>query len=118
MDRKGFTLIEMLGCLAILCLVLCIGFFVTKDTLATTLSTLTDVSENQITEAASLYILENKTVWNNDGEEYVCLTVQDLVDKGYFDRNEVLSYKNKKIKIVRNSTTKVIDSVSLIDSCE
>ena len=118
MNRKGFTLVEMLGCLAILCLILCVGFFVTKDTLATTLSTLTDVSESQVIEAAGIYVLENKTSWINDGNEYTCLSVQTLVDVGYFNSNEVLSYKNRNIKVVRNSVTKVIDSVNFVNVCE
>ena len=43
MNRKGFTLIEFLGCMALLGVILAIGLYVTRGTLATALSTLTDV---------------------------------------------------------------------------
>ena len=37
---------------------------------------------------------------------------------GNFDDNELISYKDKKIKIVRDSSSKVITSVLIVDSCE
>lgn len=118
MNRKGFTLIELLGGLAILGAVLCVGLFVTGDTLATSLSTLTNVSTNQIKEASQLYILEHKMTWINNGEEYTCLTVKNLVDAGYFDTDEVSKYKNDEIKIIRNPLTRVINEVKIVDVCK
>ena len=118
MNRKGFTLIELLGCLAMLGVVLCIGLYVTRDTLATALSTLTDVSVEQIKEASELYILENKTTWINDSEEYTCLTVNNLVDAGYFEVDEVTEYKDDMIKVVRNPLTRVIKDVMVVDECK
>lgn len=118
MNRKGFTLVELLGSLAILGVILCIGLYVTRGTLATTLSFLTDVSINQIYDAAELYIVENKTTWINADEEYTCLKVKDLVDVGYFQEDEVTTYKDSMIRIVRNPKTRVVDSVKMVDDCE
>ena len=118
MNRKGFTLIELLGCLALLGLILCIGLYTTRGTLSTALSTLTDVSEIQISDAAQLYITENKTKWINDGEEYTCITVKNLVEMGYFEEGEVTTYKDKMIRVVRNPKTRVINSVKIVDVCE
>ena len=53
MNRKGFTLIEFLGCMAILGVVLALGLYVTRGTLSTTLSTLTEISENEVYETAN-----------------------------------------------------------------
>ena len=118
MGRKGFTLIELIGCLALMGIILCIGITATKDSLAISLSSLTDVSESQIYNAAELYVLENKTKWINDGSEYTCLTVINLVDAGYFDDGEVTTYKNKFIKMIRDPKTRVISSKEIVDECE
>lgn len=118
MNRKGFTLIELLGCLVLLGVVLCIGLYTTRGTLSTTLSTLTDVSENQIYKVTETYILENRITWINDGEEYTCVSVADLVDMGYFEENDISNYKNDFVKVVRNSKTKVINSFKLVNICE
>lgn len=118
MNRKGFTLIELLACFALLGVILGIGLLSARGTLATTLSTITDVSRNEIYNASKTYVLENGVNWTNDSEEYTCITVRNLVEKGYFEEDEVRTYINDKIRLVRNQTTKVIDSVSLVDVCE
>ena len=119
MNRKGFTLIELLGCLALLGIIFCIGLYSARGTLATSLSMLTGVSENEIYSASKLYVTENGVSWINvDDEEYTCLTVKHLVDKGYFQSDEVSSYNNDYIRIMRNQGTKVIENIKLVDSCE
>lgn len=117
MNRKGFSLIELLGCMALLGVILCIGLYSARGTLATALSTLTDVSINEIYDATEMYVLENKITWIKDGEEYTCLTVNNLVDAGYFEDGQVTSYKDDKIKVIRDTKTKVIGSIQLVDSC-
>ena len=117
MNRKGFTLIEMLGCLALLLVVLLIGVYITRDTLSTSLSILNDVSSKEIYDAAKLYVMEYKTTWTNIGDnEYTCLTVGQLVDSGYFASQEV--NKNDFVKVVRMPKTKVIESVEILEVCE
>lgn len=118
MNRKGFSLIELMACLALLGIVLCIGLYVTRGTLSTALSTITGVTVNEIYDAAELYVVENSTKWINDGEEYTCLTVSDLVDYGYFDDDEINTYKDSMIRVVRDSKTRVIESVRMVDICE
>jgi len=119
MDKKGFTLVELLACLALLGVVLGIGLYVTRDTLSTSLSTLTDVSKNQVYNAAKLYVLENSTNWVNiNGEEYTCVTLEELVDSGYFEDDEVSTYEDVFVKLIREPKTKVINGVSLVDVCE
>ena len=118
MNNKGFSLIELLGSLVLLGLILCIGLYSARGTLATSLSTLIGVSENEIYDTAEMYVLGNPVTWIKDTEEYTCLTVTDLVDAGYFEENEVLSYKDNKIKIVRDEHTKVVNNIKLVDICE
>ena len=118
LNNKGFSLIELLGSIALLGLILCIGLYNARGTLSTSLTTLKSVSEYEIKDTAEIYVIENPVNWINDGEEWSCITIKNLVDKGYFEDNEVTSYKNKKIKIVRNSKSKVITNVKIIDTCE
>lgn len=118
MNRKGFTLIELLGSLLLLAVILGIGLYTTKGTLATSLSSLISVSENEIYSASKSYVFENEVVWINNGNEYTCLTLDDLVDGGYFDMNEVLSYKDDVIKVFRDTDTKVIIDTIFVDVCE
>ena len=119
MNRKGFTLVELIACLALLGIILGIGLFITRGTLSTSLSTLTEVSEKQIYDTAKVYVLENKVSWINfDGIEYACLTVKEFVDHGYFESEEVTSYENNMIKIERNIKTKTIDRVRFVDDCK
>ena len=117
MNRKGFSLIELLGCLAIMGIILCIGLYSAKGTLATTLSTLDDISDNEIYNAAKTYILENKITWINDEIEHTCITISALVDSGYFKENEVIAYKDKSVKIIREPITKVITNTTIVEEC-
>lgn len=118
MNRKGFTLIELLGSMLLLAVILGIGLYTTRDTLSTSLSTLTSISKSEILNASKNYVFENAVTWVNDGEEYTCLTVNDLIDAGYFDMNEVLLYKDNIIKVMRDSTTRVIVDTDFVDACE
>jgi prepilin-type N-terminal cleavage/methylation domain-containing protein len=118
LNNRGFSLIELLGSLALLTLIFCIGLYNAGGTLSTALTTLDNISDGEIKNAAEIYIIENPVSWINDGNEWTCITTFDLVDKGYFDDSDVTSYKDKKIKLVRDSISKVITNVSVVDSCE
>ena len=59
MNNKGFTLVELLGCLVLLGFVLGIGLYSARGTLSTTLTTLDQVSENEIYDSAEIYLMEN-----------------------------------------------------------
>lgn len=117
MNKKGFSLIELLGYLAIFGIILCIGLYSAKGTLATTLSTLNDISVNEIYSAAKTYISENKITWVNDGIEHTCITISALVDSGYFKENEVITYKDKLVEIIRDPIIKVITNTTIVEEC-
>lgn len=118
MNRKGFSLIELLACLLLLGVVLYIGLYSTRGTLGKTFSVLTEISENEIYDTSEMYILENDVKWNNGDVEYTCLSFRELVDVGYFDYSDVKEYIDKDIKVVRDNITKVISSVNIVDVCE
>ena len=117
MNNKGFGLIELLGCLVILGLIFGIGLYSARGTLSTSL-TLDQVSENEIYDMAEIYIMENNVSWINNDIEYTCIDIDRLVDMGYFKSDEVSGYIDKFVKVVRDSSTKVINSTKLVDVCE
>lgn len=118
LNRKGFTLFELLASLIVLGVILGVGFYLARGTLATTVDAMNGVGEREVYDAAELYVLENNVSWINDGDEYTCLMVDQLVDMGYFDNGEVSSYQDRKIKVVRNSVSKVISDIKFVDVCE
>lgn len=118
LNRKGFTLFELLASLIVLGVILGVGFYLARGTLATTVDAINGVGEREVYDAAELYVLENNVSWINDGDEYTCLMVDQLVDMGYFDNGEASSYQDRKIKVVRNSVSKVISDVKFVDVCE
>ena len=118
MNNKGFTLVELLGCLVLLVTILSIGLYSARGTLARTFSVLDTVSEEEVYNASEMYVLEYDVKWNNGEEEYVCLTFRDLVDRGYFNINEVNQDIDEDIKVTRDSETKVVNKVEIVDVCE
>lgn len=118
MNNKGFSLVELLGCLMLLLTILCIGLYSARGTLARTFSVLDSIDENEIYNASEMYVLEYNVKWNNGIEEYTCLTIRELVDKGYFNTDEVSSYIDKEVKVIRDSETKVVSDVKVVDVCE
>ena len=118
LNNKGFSLIELLGSLALLGLILCLGLYSARGTLSTSLTTLDNVSDNEIKNAAELYVLENSKAWIHDEEEYACVNISILVDEGYLKNSEISSYKGMMVKIIRDSKTKVITNRIIVDDCE
>ena len=118
LNNKGFTLFELLGCLIILGIIFGIGLYSARGTLATADTMMNKISENEIYETVKLYIVEYPQSWYDGYEEYACVSVDELVDYGYFDRNEVIDYFGKDIRIVRDNSTKVINKIEFVDVCE
>ena len=118
MNNKGFSLVELLGCLVLLGVILGIGLYSSRGTLSTSLTIFDQVSENEIYDAAEIYLLENGGKWINNGEEYSCVKVSSLVDMGYFEYGEITNYSDKYVKVVRDSITRVISDRELVDECE
>jgi len=115
MNRKGFSLIELLACMALLGLILSIGLYLSKDTLSMAATSLNGITDNEIFDSAQIYVVEENVLWN-DG--YTCVMVSELVDNGYFDSNEVADINDKVIKLTRNEKTKVITNVYYVDECK
>jgi prepilin-type N-terminal cleavage/methylation domain-containing protein len=114
MNNKGFSLIELLGCLLILSLVLFIGVVVTRRTLATSLTQLRVVSDNEIFDAARTYALETSNYKNDK----VCVSVKTLILEGYLDDTNDEDIKEMLVQVSRDKLTKTIEIIRYVDKCE
>ncbi len=86
--NKGFTLIELLAVIIVLSVIATITLFATGAILKDAKDSLSDAQKTRLIEAAKLYYLENSDI------EYVC--VQELIDSGYIDVDQVLDPKDRQ----------------------
>lgn len=116
--KKGFTLVELLAVIVVITLISGVGIITYLKTINNSKSKATLLAINNIKEAAYLYSKEgtDEIEWVNsygkDGKEsgkYACVSVQQLINKGYFKDNffDKEIYKNSKIKISKNTFIEV-----------
>ena len=127
-NKKGFTLIELLATIAILAIVVSITLYVSLGAIEKSKEKSYKVTINNIQKEAANYLLENsdRLFFISDTKdlsvEYQCITVQNLIDMGYFneDITESKIDKNTKVNtnmyvyIKRDRTTKAINETILI----
>lgn len=106
--KKGFTLVELLAVIVVITLISSVGIITYLKTINNSKSKATLLAINNIKEAAYLYSKEgtDEIEWVNSydkyGKEsgkYACVSVQQLINKGYFKNNflDKEIYKNSKI---------------------
>ena len=129
LDNRGFTLVELLATLAVLSLVSTIVIYVAINVVNSAKDKSYLVTINNVEDAAVSYLRENsdkvRFVKYDDDLEYQCITVQNLIDTNYFDK-DVLNSKiskdktisgNNYIYIKRDINSKTVkDSKLIIDS--
>lgn len=113
-NRKGFTLVELLGCIALLGIILGMGLYVTRGTFSSTLTQLRNVSDSEVFDSARTYGMENSKIFDETNK--ACITVMDLIDLGYLDNTTDEEIINKKIILTRNDNY-VITSINYVDIC-
>ena len=114
MNKKGFTLTELLVGLAIIGILSVTLVYIVKGTLSTSMTQLSEINDNEVYEAAKMYAIENNAFKDNDS---ICILVSTLVDNGYLDNNIADELKAKIVKITRNSTNKTIEEIKYVLLC-
>ena len=106
LNNKGFTLVELLATLAVLSLVSTIVIYVAINVVNSAKDKSYLVTRNNVEKAAVSYLEENSDkihfVKYKDNIEYQCVTVQNLIDTNYFDK-DVLNSKISNDKTIRVS---------------
>jgi len=120
--NKGFTLVELLAVIAVLFLIVTIVIYTAMNVIDNAKSNSYKVTINNIQADANSYTLEDFSgYWLAGGaingwNEYQCVTVQNLIDSGYYDNDVLDSYVNEDrhvlatdyIYLERDSDTKTI----------
>lgn len=126
LDNKGFTLTELLATLAVLSLVSTIVIYVAINVVNSAKDKSYLVTRNNVEKTAVSYLEENNDkihfVKYKNNIEYQCVTVQNLIDTNYFDKDVLKSkISNDKtirvsdyIYIERDSNSKTIKNSKLI----
>ena len=106
--KKGFTLVELLAVIVVITLISGVGIITYLKTINNSKSKATLLAINNIKEAAYLYSKEgtDEIEWVNSYDQYgkesgkyACVSVQQLINKGYFKDNflDKEIYKNSNI---------------------
>ena len=91
MNKKGFTLIELLAVLVILGIILLITTYTVNSIIENARKSLSDSQKENIEEAAKTYYLKEGMNTND-----TCISVDELIEKGYIEKAEVLDPKDKE----------------------
>ena len=98
MNKKGFTLVELLAIIVILGLVTGIAITVILTVLSNAKDKSIELTKRNIREQSEKYIYEgfSNSNWkrSNSNEEYKCVTVQDLIDVGYYKQSIIEENKD------------------------
>ena len=119
-NKKGFTLVELLAVIVILGVIASIGIFAINNTIKKSKEKSYQVTIKNVEAQASNYLMENSGklffISTDDGKEYQCVTIQDLIDFGYLKDNVTESFiadktnvnKNDYIYLERDAVSKAI----------
>jgi len=125
--KKGFTLIELLVTLAVIAIITTITFVVINNVNNNSNEVVMEVNKESLSKAAITYVQEFKmNEWELDveGNEFVCISVNQLKNKGYFkgkleDENgnslddTTLKVTRDANKVISNEVTKDSDDCNV-----
>ncbi len=116
-NKKGFTLVELLATVAILCLILGITGSYVIQTMKHSDETATVLTKNSIKKMANTYIEEypEDVVWNDisgDTSKYTCISTQSLINKGYISSKDSKIDTNKYVLAIKDANQTITTSDS------
>ena len=94
-NRKGFTLVELLAVIMILSIISVVTIAITNGSIGNAKEKSYQVTINNIEKAASGYLTERSNeiefipLSEGSSQEFQCVTIQQLMDLGYFDKDEL-----------------------------
>ena len=115
LNKRGFTLVELLAIIVITAVILGIGTYGVIHLVNNSKTGATRISMNSIKESASIYSDEDSSRWiepYNDSYSYFCTTIGELINKGIIkkdatlpngiDRDKYVSIKKNKVTLVKS----------------
>lgn len=110
-EKRGFTLIELLATILIISLIMGISGMMINNTIKKSNERKEAIALNNIKKTASTYIEEypNDIIWNKeDNISYSCISVNSLIEKGYFTKKNVEESKVSQYIIVKKNQANAI----------
>lgn len=106
MNKKGYTLIELLAVIAILGILMGLAYVGVSSYLRSTTKAVIDDYEKNLKTAATNYLIKNSDMVPDVNQEVV-LDAQELKDKGFLE--EMMDPRNKNSSCVSGSYVKVVN---------
>ena len=94
MNKKGFTLVELLAVIAILGLLIAIISPVVKNLINDSEDSLSEQQKKLVVEATKKYMIENSELLP-EGSDRAIVYMSDLIDKGVIDNDKIIDPKSK-----------------------
>lgn len=110
MNRQGFTLVELLGCLALLGIVLAIGLYSSNEMMTTSLVKFRNVHDDEVFSSALEYVNDKDLSGN------IYVSVINLIDLGYINDMNDTKIRNKCVFV--NKKKDKIKEIKFVDSCK
>ena len=99
MNKKGFTLIEILGVIIILSLIIALVFPNILGGMKNADKEITESQKKLLDNAVDLYLDDNYNTKKDQSGTVYCVSISELIDKGYISKEEVSDNKDKNYKI-------------------
>lgn len=118
--KKGFTLIEVLGVIALLAVISSVGIVTYSNYKERVEKKANDISIKSIITSTLSYYNENKLEKiSSDGEyNYYCITINQLINTGYLKENDIKNVKgiatSNYVKLTENINNKTIDKKEIV----
>ena len=122
LNKRGFTLVELLAIIVITAVILGIGTYSVIHLVNNSKTGATRISVNSIKESASIYSDEDSSRWiepYNDDYSYFCTTIGELINKGIIKKNATLPNgidRDKYVSIKKNRVTLVKSEAVILAS--
>ena len=104
MDKKGFTLVELIAVIVLLAATALIAVPIVNRTIKNSKEKAYNAQKEEIVSAAKKYILENGITVNN---EPVYITLRKLVSNSYFEKGNIYDPRNEENLITKGVCVKV-----------
>lgn len=119
MNKKAFTLTELIGVITILGLIAIIVFPPLLKQIKKTQSTIDEATKKLIIAGASNYVDENKNKFSKISENVYCITLQTLVDDNKVSK-DLTDSEGKELNLNRYVKVGVLNNqytYDIVDSC-
>lgn len=107
MNKKGFTLVELLGVLLVISLITILVLPNIINWLSNSSDKYLELNEELIIEGARIYVEDHPNIFVKNEESVRYITMQEMIDYGSLDEKNVKniakqSYENYRVKVVYN----------------